>query len=390
MIDEGRAPTGAREVFVTESFRARLDGIMKRRVEVGDVIPVVFLYPGDFDSDAVLEFDPDRPVAPIGQERLRVSGFGRLPDEVFDDDLFPRQRFIVSPDITRKYSCEATVPNASLPVIQAAVYPSDCSRTYRYYAIDVDDPSNVPAVSRAVKAITDDLNLGLPRELVETGISYFPLVTTQSDLDAQVAHSVEPTVVAFVLFGALAGAATLLLAILGCARIVRLTRPTDETIQALGMSRAARALAVATPSGITVALAIVAALILGYLFSTVGPSGEVRRAAPHSSFSLPIAVAGTVAGGFALAFAIALTLVAISNLRTSHTRPSAAALMRGPSLPTTNPALADGVRNGLSTHRGGALLTGACCVAVATLVGAGMFGANLTALVDRPARYGWP
>src|SRR5262245_30279399 len=57
MIDEGRAPTGAREVFITEQFRRRLDKIMQRRVHVGDVIPVVFLYPGDFDSDAVLDFD---------------------------------------------------------------------------------------------------------------------------------------------------------------------------------------------------------------------------------------------------------------------------------------------------------------------------------------------
>ena len=390
MISEGRAPTGAREVFVTESFRPVLDKIMKHPVHVGDLIPIVFLYPGDVDPDASLAFDPNRQIDPIGQEKLRVSGFGRLPDEVFDDDLYPRQRFIVSPDVARKYSCGATIPNASLEEVVAAAYPPDCARTYRYYAIDVDDSANVRAVTRSIKAITDDLNQGLPPELLETGTSYFPLLTTQSDLDAQVAHSVEPTVVAFVLFGVLAGVATLLLAILGCARIVRLARQTNETIHSLGLSRPSRALAVAMPSGIAVAFGVILAVILGYLFSTAGPSGEVRRAASDSSFSLPAAVALPVIGGFAVVCATALALVAMSSVRMATARPAASSILRGPTVPTANPALADGVRNGLSAHRGGVLLTAACAVAVATLVGAGMFGANLTALVDKPTRYGWP
>src|SRR5262245_913661 len=72
MFSEGRAPTGKREVFITEAFRARLDEIMKRRVHVGDAVPVTFLYPGDFDSDAAITVDPNQPIEPIGQERLRV------------------------------------------------------------------------------------------------------------------------------------------------------------------------------------------------------------------------------------------------------------------------------------------------------------------------------
>ena len=187
MIDRGRAPTRAREVFVTESFRPRLDDLMGHRVEIGEQIPVAFLYPGDVDSDLNDNFDPDKIVEPIGTERLRVSGFGRLPDEVFDDDLFPRQRFVVSRDIAEKYSCSGSLLDASIEVIRAALFPPDCSRTYRYWAIDVDDRANVSTVAQGISDITDDLNARLPAALQEdpNGFRYFPILTTQSDLDAR-------------------------------------------------------------------------------------------------------------------------------------------------------------------------------------------------------------
>ena len=64
---------------------------------------------------------------------------------------------------------------------------------------------------------------------------YLPILTTRADLEAQVHHSVQPTVVAFVLFGVLAGLATLLLTVLGMARLIRQARPTDRTVDALGL-----------------------------------------------------------------------------------------------------------------------------------------------------------
>jgi hypothetical protein len=157
MIDEGRAPTGAREVFITDNFRPILDRHLGHRVAVGERIPVVFLYPPDIDTDLTGTFDRDKIVQPIGTERLRVTGFGRLPDEPFDDDLFPRQRFVVSPDITRKYSCTASLPEASMQEIFVAVQPPGCSRTYRYWALDVDERANVPKVAKAITALTNDL-----------------------------------------------------------------------------------------------------------------------------------------------------------------------------------------------------------------------------------------
>ena len=40
---------------------------------------------------------------------------------------------------------------------------------------------------------------------IADGPKYFPILTTRADLEAQVHHSIQPTVVAFVLFGVLAG-----------------------------------------------------------------------------------------------------------------------------------------------------------------------------------------
>ena len=356
MIDRGRAPTGAREVFVTESFRPQLDERMGHRVEIGEQIPVAFLYPGDVDSDLNDNFDPDKVVEPIGTERLRVSGFGRLPDEVFDDDLFPRQRFVVSRDIAEKYSCSGSIPDASIEVIRAALFPPDCSRTYRYWAIDVDDRANVSTVAQGITDITDDLNSRLPAALQEdpNGFRYFPILTTQSDLDARVQHAVQPTVVALVLFGVLAGVATLLLTLLASARNLRRSRPANETTKSLGMSQRARALAVTMPSAMAVSVGVVAAVIVGYLGSRVGPSGQVRRVEARASFSLPAAVALPIVGLFAVALGLSLVLLAIHAVRRRNRRPTSAGRLHGSILRGPNPAFADGVRSALSTTRGGA------------------------------------
>ena len=114
---------------------------------------------------------------------------------------------------------------SSIDVIRAALF---CLiiRTYRYWAIDVDDRANVSTVAQGITDITDDLNSRLPAALQEdpNGFRYFPILTTQSDLDARVQHAVQPTVVALVLFGVLAALATLLLAVLASARNLRQSR----------------------------------------------------------------------------------------------------------------------------------------------------------------------
>ena len=63
---------------------------------MGDVVPVAFWSP----SDEMLAA-PDQVVTPIGVERLRVVGVATLPDEVLPDELYPRERMIVSASSNR-------------------------------------------------------------------------------------------------------------------------------------------------------------------------------------------------------------------------------------------------------------------------------------------------
>src|SRR5262245_47760216 len=69
MIDKGRPPTGAREVFVTENFRPIVDRRVGHHVAIGERIPVAFLYPPDIENDLTGPFDPNKIVKPIGTER---------------------------------------------------------------------------------------------------------------------------------------------------------------------------------------------------------------------------------------------------------------------------------------------------------------------------------
>jgi hypothetical protein len=58
---------------------------------------------------------------------------------------------------------------------------------------------------------------------------------------------------------------------------------------------------------------------------------------------------------------------------------------------TGRPPLTEGVRAGLSRRTGSGAIAGVgCAVAMVVVIGAAVFDANLVALSDRPARYGWP
>ena len=391
IITDGRAPTGTHEVFVTSGFRAELNRRLGRPVHVGDAIPVVFFRPGDLEADVNGAFDPSRVVEPLGTEHLRVSGFGRLPDEVLDDGVFPRSTLIVSPDMSEKYGCLQSLSGGrTVEELYARAFPPDCSRTYRYWALDIDDPANVPIVKRELEQLSARLNDTLPAVMkdIPDGPKYLPILTTCADLEAQVHHSAQPTVVAFVLFGALASVATLLLTILGMARLIRQARPNDRTVDALGLTRRPRVRALALPGLLSLVVGIVVATAVGYFASRAGPAGEVRRIEPHAGSSLPAVVALPVLAGFALLVGVAVVAVAwntSSDRGQARHRPG-----HGPHMRVQSPAFADGVRTALSTRRGGILLTGACCVAVTALVAAGVFGANLSALVGSSQRYGWP
>ena len=85
-VSDGRLPTDDHEIFVPNDERAALEASVGHKLAVGDTIEISFLWAGLLN-----EFDPEAVITSIGIEKLRISGFGVLPDEVLPEDLYPRQ-----------------------------------------------------------------------------------------------------------------------------------------------------------------------------------------------------------------------------------------------------------------------------------------------------------
>jgi FtsX-like permease family len=389
IVTSGHAPSGARELFIAEDYRPHLEANVGRAIRVGDTLPLAFLQPFPLGTE------PSEDVVPVlAVERLRVSGFGRLSDEVLNDDLFPRQRMIFSADVAAPYDCTPTLPKDPRKINFAALSPKGCALQYRFYALDVDDPHNVPAVEDAIAQRAAALNASIPAELQKNGVGYYPIFTTRSDQERQVQSAIGPTVVALVLFGGLAFVATLAISALAVARLVRQSADTDALLSAFGMSTAGRGVALSLPFALTGAVAILVAFGVGFFASWLAPVGAVRRVESNPSFSTPAIVTLPVLLGFAALLAIAIVACVALGLRRradrgskGHDRTRAVGALRR----ALGPTAAEGVRGTFGTGRApAAALISACCVAVAALVGATVFGGNLIALVDKPQHYGWP
>ena len=169
-VTSGRVPSGDHEVFVTEGFRAQLEAELGHPVAVGDTVSMSFLWAG-----ISLQTDLTTVITPIGIESLTISGFGYLPDEVLPDELFPRQRVIVSGDIARKYDCVSDLhADMSLEEAVNAYVPPNCSTLYRYYSLDLTtDPNAVDSISRQFATAATELSADLPQALLDQGAGYY-------------------------------------------------------------------------------------------------------------------------------------------------------------------------------------------------------------------------
>ncbi len=389
IVEHGRAPTGHREVFVTEPYRRALGRLLGHRVELGDRIPIVFLWAG---AEVAAQWDPDTSLRPIGTEHLRVSGFGRLADAVLDDPVFPRQDLIVSADVVRRHTCPSRIiASEDRDVVLRGLVPETCSLSYRYFALDVDDPANVPAVKRAARQELSALNRRLPEQwqAIEDGPAYYPVITTRREAEEAVQRSVRPTVVALRLFGGVTALASLAVVLLGAARIVRSGKVTDGVVRALGMGRTGRTLVLGLPPAVGVLVGAIGAIGVGVLLSPIGPVGDVARVRPDRTFAAPGApVIPTILGG-ALVLTLGIGIIALLATRRRidhHPRAGRTArrLVAG-----TPPDIADGVAAAFTSGRS-SLLPIASTIAIGAIAAATVFGANVGALVGDSHRYGWP
>ena len=97
VVTEGRFVDGGTEAFVSEEAAEALG------VGVGDEVPLAF-WGNSYNTPGVGPGQQDV-VDPVGRSRARVVGIGRFSDEVFADDLYPRQRVVVTPAVAERYTC---------------------------------------------------------------------------------------------------------------------------------------------------------------------------------------------------------------------------------------------------------------------------------------------
>lgn len=386
VVHEGRLPVGQREVVVTRSV-ARQEGL-----GVGDVVTLSFWADNVTTGEEIPGY-MDEVIAPLGTEELTVVGVVTPFDEVLPDDLYQRQRVLVSPDVVARYDCLPAVPptGTTLEVLHEALLPPGCAVRYRYYSLSfADGPAGVApaldALGRATAALNEELARTqlLEGQLVPVYVAGGLETATER---ARVEQAIRPTVTALLVLAGAAGAVTLALVSLAVARELRRTDADRRQWRQLGMVRSARAAVALVPVG----LALVAGALVGIgvlWWVSPGPQGLVAVVRASSARALDgvvllvllalVAVASLVAAVLALRTTAAATLARAST----GARPWRRARIG-------SPVVDDGVRAALRARTAAPALGGGVLL-TATLSAALVFGASLGSLLATPAAFGWP
>lgn len=389
-VTEGRLPTGDSELFVSEEFRDEFSNIVGRPVGVGDVVDMGFFQAGVLE----LEPGPDDIIEPLGVEHLRVVGFGHLADEVLPDDVYARQRVIVSADVARRYECSIALrADMALEEALQEYFGQLCATSYRYYSLDLADGVSLAGVREQFQAASDRLTPELPATLSQ-GVGYFYISQDRVDIDHAVRQAIRPVITALVAFGTVAGIATLVIFALALARIVGRGASEQRTQLTLGASRGTRLVAVGGVPFISVLVGLGMAVIIAGSLSLIGPLGSVRSVQPNVGWSLPtrIVVPGIVLS--TVVFGVTVIVAALTAARRAERRQGTKSATRHFRLAGIGGplSLVLGVRAAIGDRRSGAstaVLLG-CVVTVTVVVASVMFGSNLSQVVNTPAEFGWP
>jgi FtsX-like permease family len=379
----GRLPTGTNEALVSGETADAFD------LDVGDVVPVSFWRPSG--SDLPGRSLPDEVVKPIGSEQVELVGIGTFSDEVLPDGLYPRGRMIVSPDVAGRYACfpDAPPPGLSLEELVAHLLPDDCARSYQYFSLELTDgAAGIPEALAAFVKNTSEQNLRLGEDY-DSVLQYFLIPTASPQEQARVDRATRPTVAALAVLGFAAAAVTVALAGLAVGRELRRSRRDQRQWWRLGMATPQRAGIVAAPMLASIAVGVIVAVTLAWLFSPIAPVGVVRSVDPSPARELtrPVILG---AGVIALALCATTATLAIRGARLSA-RAGSLPRPRRPIprwIERTAPASeVDGIR--AASGGRSMLLTASAAVAVAVVVAAIIFGTSLSALVSTPRSFGW-
>ena len=340
--------------------------------------------------------DPDQLFPPIGVEDLEVVGIAALADEVLPDELYPRERIILSPPMAARYDCVPEMPegDASFEEVFDVLVPEGCATSYRYYALDLDGGAGqVEATMDAFLRRAAELNAELPPALTDDGAGYFLIATTTAQERQRIERSIQPTVAALGVLGGVAGVVTVVVAGLAVARELRRSEGDLAQWRQLGLTVGERAGIVAAPLLIAVGAGLVVAVAGAWLLSPIGPVGSVRAVDPVPARQLsPWVGAGLAA---LVVVAVAGTVLLACGAARRAGRPVATRRRHPSSLQellrrSARPEVAEGIRAAQTGYRGAGLVMASGGVAAATFLAAVVFGASVSAMVSSPAAYGWP
>jgi hypothetical protein len=375
-VHDGRLLGSGREAFLNR------DAADEFGLGVGDEIRLSF-YPAIADIAGIT---PER----LASETAEIVGIGALHDEVIADELFPRPRVIVTPEVVEGLTCmfggsDAIGDATTTEQILLAVIPPDCSMIYRYWSLDSGGDQAAQRVAEELGADLRVLNEDLPQALLDADVRYIVIPSFRADDEERVEQSLSPVVTSLLVFGAVAAVATVVVALLLAIRVVRRNDPDVATWRALGMGGGARTFALASPLLVTMALGVLGAVVLAWAASALGPIAGVRALVPQPQRSLSALVL--------LAAAAALLVLAggvavVARARAVRSRPAAPRARRG-TWQAPTPALALGLRAATAGPGALAVLAGAA-VAVAAITATLVFSGSLVRFVETPERYGWP
>ncbi|MEY2569847.1 MAG: putative transport system permease protein, partial [Acidimicrobiaceae bacterium] len=388
VVHSGRMIGDGREAFVNEAVAQRL------HIHVGDEIPLAFFAP-TFSDPTSGDLAAPPPVVSLGQTTVRVVGIGVFSDEVLVDELYPRERILVTPEVGAPYDCVQHAPPAddprSLDELVNIFESPTCSMSYRYYSLRIaGGDAGVKAVTDALNQQFADENQLLPVAFQQADITYGVIPTTTADQRTRLHQSLAPAVTALRLFSLAAAVATLVVALLAAVRVVRRRDDEVQIWRQLGATRPQRLGGLALPFAPVVLVGLAGALAVGWASSGLGPVASAREVDPHSHLGVGIDVAAVVLGGSAVVLAVAVLLVtgATSRVRVAAAprRPSSISRLVN-RVPGVAPLL--GIRAALRSAGATAMLL-ASIAAVTAVLATVVFTTSLNALVATPAQYGWP
>jgi hypothetical protein len=380
VVHEGRMIRDGREAFISADTAASLG------LAVGDEVPLLVFWAG-----AEFTTDVDELVSrALESVDVTIVGVGSFADEVIPDDLIPRQKILVTPDVGARFDCVFPQPAPddprSIDELYAAFFPPACSATYHYFSLrTTGGDAGAVAVGERIAAALEEANASLPAAMRENDVGYFFIPSFTADEAKRLDESLSPIVISLRAFAVAAILVPVVLALMLAGRQARRRRPEVAVWLALGITRRTRALALAVPPLLATSAGLVVALLAAWLTSRVGAIGSASAVDVDATRSL---------GGH-VAVAATATLVAVSGLvvvvvaRMASPARASSVGARPMRARGNQPALTLGVRAAGRGVGALAVLAGAS-LAVLTVTATLVFSASLLRFIDEPDRYGWP